>query len=197
MIYSPCYIAAPYEAPDPMGVAWHTLRAGLIARIAALDGLAPILLHPAIPLIYGEEDEAGREARRSRTDAIVEMVARTTMGRMYLLELDPPQAPDGTITLQGKFSPGVRDDYMAWTRVRGRSGDIARGTWLGWEPRARRHGLGAAWSALAQRPRSTGPGEGGPPQSLAALLEDLTHNPEALEGYAAELQISADVKARS
>lgn len=197
MIPSPCYIAAPYEASDPMGVAWHTLRAGLLARIAALDGLAPILLHPSIALIYGEEDELGREARRLRTDTIVELVARTTLGRMYLLELDPPQPADGTIILQGRFSPGVRDDYIAWTRVRGRSGDIARGTWLTWEPRARRHGLGAAWAALAQRPRSTGPGKGGPPQSLAALLEDLSQHPEALEGLAAELQIAADVKARS
>jgi hypothetical protein len=156
MTPTPVYIAAPYAAPTPLGIAWNVTRAGLLARMAALEGLAPLLVHPMIPLVYGDETEAARELGLSRSVALVELVARTAMGHLWILEADGPPIRSSVPTA-GVLTAGVRAELIAWARVRGSSSDrVARATWAGWEARAIRHGLGAPWAALATAPELGG-----------------------------------------
>lgn len=152
MIPHPVYIAAPFGASDAMGIAWNIARAGLLARLAVLDGLAPILVHPSIPMIYGEDTDANRAIGLERNAALVSLVGRTTMGRLWILENDPGSTRPG-VQAFGDLSPGVRDELVAWARARGNStSGVSRATWSGWETRARLRGLGAPWAALTGRP---------------------------------------------
>lgn len=184
----PVYIAAPYGAPDPMGIAWNVTRAGLLARLAALDGLAPILVHPAIPMIYGDESPETRAAGLARNVALVELVARTTLGRLWILEADPP-AINSSVPLPGLLTPGVRAELVAWAQARGSSSDgVNRGTWKAWESRARRHGLGAPWASLAERPEATPTGLDGELQAFAGLVDRVRRDPELAARLVAQLQ---------
>lgn len=80
------YIAAPYAAPTPEGIAENVRRACLLARYAVSQGLAPVVLHPAIAAgAYG--DEASPEERERGLQCAVE-IARTVAaagGRLWLI----------------------------------------------------------------------------------------------------------------
>lgn len=116
------YIAAPYGAPTRALIGWNIARACALATLAIREGLAPVVVHPSIPVIYGEEETPGARAVGLEVDtAIVAMIARSLTGRLWILETDA-----------GELTPGVLQEYRTWRTARGLDHVERRATWEGY-----------------------------------------------------------------
>lgn len=142
-----CYVAAPYGDPDPLIRSWNVGRACALARLAVAEGLAPIVVHPGIAPIYGPngDQDPGTRALGLEVDvALVELVARTVLGRLYVLETDA-----------GELTSGTRREVRAWTAIRGRArGPARRGPWAAYRQAFRAAGLDGLWVALEAPPNA-------------------------------------------
>lgn len=146
------YIAAPYRplATSPWRATVERMtnmqRACLLGRLAAHEGLAPIVVHPMIESgVFGSDDNPeDRAAGCDADDAIIGTIARTTSGRLWVLLCD-----DRSLTT------GVSRDVEAF-RCASRGGEKGRvwdGTWADWRTLAERWGHGAEWDRLAPTTR--------------------------------------------
>lgn len=138
----PCYIAAPYGDDNPVRRAWNVARACLLARLAVAEGRAPIVVHPAIVPVYGlEETPEARRLGLEVDEALVELVARTMLGELWILETDA-----------GELTSGTRRELTAWIHARGAHKGGRRGRWSDFSAPMAAAGLGEAWAALASPP---------------------------------------------
>lgn len=99
------YIAAPYFDLDPTVRAWNVARACFLARAAIAYGDAPIVVHPSIPQIYGEETPELR-ALGMRVDLDLLTYVHRLSGRLHVLLCD-----DGTM------SSGVKVEVEHWVSL--------------------------------------------------------------------------------
>lgn len=125
---APVYIAGPYGDPDPAIVALNVRRAVLLGRFAFGLGLAPLVIHPLIIAIAGDDtDPAIRERGIAWSLALLDGIARHTEGVLFVISRD-----------DGALSAGTRTEVLRWRSARGLAevadGDagISRGTWAQW-----------------------------------------------------------------
>lgn len=136
-----CYVIAPYADESAVIRAWNVARGCALARLAVAEGLAPIVVHPGIVPIYGPVETSQLRALGLDVDtSLVELVARTVLGRLYVLETDA-----------GELTSGSRRELVAFTNARGRF-EGRRGTWASYRQVFRAKGLGGLWAALEAPP---------------------------------------------
>jgi len=141
VIRVPCYIAAPYWSPDPLIRSWNVARACALARLAAVSNRAAITVHPGIAPTFGTTETPETRALGLAVDeTLVELVARTVLGELWILETDA-----------GDLTPGVARELRAWNRARGRFAG-RRGTWADYRQAFRGAGLEDLWKALERPP---------------------------------------------
>lgn len=134
------YIAAPYGADTPERRAWHVARACLLARFAVVSGYAPIVVHPAIELVFGDDGDESTRALGLECDlAMLGIVAETADSWLWALAND-----------DGSLSAGVAAEYAAWRRHNLNS--VRIDTWVGWCVGLIGAGLGTEWAALRNVP---------------------------------------------
>jgi len=134
-----CYIAAPYSDDDLLIVEWNVKRACALAKLVALQGHAPICVHPGIQAIYGEETEANRALGMSVDLTIVHEIA-SSVGSICALTYD-----------DGKLAPGVREE-VATFRSASIYGLVSLSSWLDLRPGFVKNGLLNLWESLKKRP---------------------------------------------
>ncbi len=179
MTRPPCYVMAPFRGDTPAIQAWNIARAAALARLAVAEGLAPVLVHPAIPVVFLEgETEATRAVGLPWALELVHLVARTALGRCYLLTLE-----------DGELSPGVRAEYAAWRQARPEAtrAPARRGTWGDFGAAFRTAGLGELHRALAAPP---GPPSSGDPRRQ--VLEAVARARSSVEAFTPEAREAAD-----
>ena len=132
------YIAAPYSHPEPVGRALNVERARLLARLAVLEGLSPVLAHPLIDVgVFGDDANPQHRAFGLEADkAVVQAIAMTTNGCIWVLRND-----------DGDWSPGVDVERSTWIRMRHGLRGLREGSWATWLTLAICRGLGAQWDA--------------------------------------------------
>ena len=144
------YLAAPYFDPDPGVRAWNVARACLLARAAVADGDAPIVVHPGISPIYGEEETPELRALGMRVDLELLTHVHRANGRLHVLLRD-----DGTM------SSGVRTEVERWTSLDTSAHALACGlkprppvvwSWANLECVSSILGRRDEWAALERRP---------------------------------------------
>jgi len=137
----PVYIAGPFGDPDPIRVAFNVQRAMFLGRLAALEGKAPLVVHPMIHGgIYGDDnDPAARSHGTACSMALLRTIMLTSHGRLWVLHDD-----------DGNLSPGTKAEVAAWLRYRKGDRALRRGTWETWGHLARRHSLGSAHEMLSK-----------------------------------------------
>ena len=144
------YIAAPYAAETPELVAWNVARAVLLARMVVSEGRAPVLVHPAIAPVYGDETPASRAVGIACDVAIVSAVAARHGSEFVALLRD-----DDTC------SSGMSQEYGAWCDVRRQilrdlpratAPGVRSGNWRWWRQAFARAGLLVEWEALLSAP---------------------------------------------
>ena len=119
----PVYIAGPYGDPDPLQIDLNVRRASALARLAVAEGLAPLVVHPAI-LAGAYGDDYNPQERAAGLDcslSLVETVRRHSGGQLWVLTRH-----------DGELSPGTKLELQAWQGVpRGRR-HFRRGSWSQW-----------------------------------------------------------------
>ena len=150
---SPVYIAAPYAATDPMVRAWNVSRACFLARVAASTyKLAPIVVHPGIAQIYGEEETPLLREMGMRVDLSLLHHVHGANGCLWVLLRD-----DGTM------SDGVKLEVEHWVALEVTGSTVLTGPlsrsirlWRWSDLGAEVQGLDlhARWQRLAQAPEA-------------------------------------------
>lgn len=100
------YIAAPYFDLDPAVRAWNVARACFLARAAIAYGDAPIVVHPGISQIYGDEETPELRALGMRVDLDLLTHVHRANGGLHVLLCD-----DGTM------SSGVKTEVEHWASL--------------------------------------------------------------------------------
>ena len=150
---SPVYIAAPYASTDPAVRAWNVSRACLLARVAAGSyTLAPVVVHPGIAQVYGEEETPLLREIGMRVDLSLLHHVYGANGRLWVLLRD-----DGTM------SDGVKLEVEHWVALDAAGPTAAPGSlsrsirlWRWSDLGAEVQGLDlhARWQRLAQAPEA-------------------------------------------
>lgn len=144
------YVAAPYAAETPELVAWNIARAVLIARVLVSEGRAPVVVHPTIAPVFGEETPAARAVGIACDCAIVSAVAARSGAEFVALLRD-----DDTC------STGMSEEYAAWCDVRRQvlrdlprstASGVRAGNWRWWRQACARAGLLSEWADLLDAP---------------------------------------------
>lgn len=147
---STVYIAAPYAptATNPARrsaeIERHVARALWLGELAIREGLSPIVPHVSIAAgLYGnDEDPAARARGRECTTALLQLVARSGTGRLWVL-----------LTDAGDESEGVRAEALAWRRAAASPARPSRrGTWSSYRTVLEARGLAEQWRELAAVP---------------------------------------------
>jgi hypothetical protein len=143
------YIAAPYADPNPAVRAWNVARACLLARLAVSTGWAPIVVHPGIAAIYGEDETEELRALGLEVDIALLLHVRREGGFLWVLLRDDLS-----------MSSGVAAEWRAW--LLGRAPSDGQGwlvstkelvcSWEDWRPSMSEAGLSQQWTALRARP---------------------------------------------
>lgn len=100
------YIAAPYADADALVRDWNVARACLLARAAIHAGGAPIVVHPGIARIYGEEETPALRALGMSVDLALLTYVHRADGLLYVLLSD-----------DGLMSSGVKAEVEHWTSL--------------------------------------------------------------------------------
>ena len=130
-----CYIAAPYGAPTPEGVAWNVARAVLLGRLKLWLSTCPIIPHILVPPLTGSEEgrpEVREQALALGLDLLV-AVRNSVGGQICILSRD-----------DGSLSPGVAAECEVW----GQGCASLAVTWANLKPLMTHAGLGSEWAAL-------------------------------------------------
>ncbi len=144
------YVCAPYAGETPALVEWNIARAVLLARLVVSDGRAPVIVHPVIAPVYGEETAANRAIGLACDVAIVSAVAARSGSEFVALLRD-----DDTC------SAGMSQEYGAWCEVRRQvlrdlpkssAPNVRAGNWRWWRQAFARAGLLSEWAALVDAP---------------------------------------------
>lgn len=113
------YICAPFSAPSLLERDRNVNRALLLGRLAVLSGFAPIVVHPSIDSVFGDDNDPAARARGLACNlAVCELVAHNG-GALWILLRD-----DGTM------SPGCECERAVWSMSRAEK--ITAHTWAGW-----------------------------------------------------------------
>jgi len=115
----PVYICAPY-APGELSTEENVERACALARLAAMTGFAPIVVHPGIAPIFGADTADLRAIGLDVDVALVQLVATHPRGQLWAL------MPDS-----GAPSAGMRLEIEAWLSAP-TSGPLIAGHWSWW-----------------------------------------------------------------
>jgi hypothetical protein len=115
----PVYVCAPY-APGELSTEENVERACALARLAAMTGFAPIVVHPGIAPIFGADTADLRAIGLDVDVALVQLVATHPRGQLWAL------MPDS-----GVPSAGMRLEIEAWLSAP-TSGPLIAGHWSWW-----------------------------------------------------------------
>lgn len=144
------YIAAPYFDLDPGIRAWNVARACFLARAAIAHGDAPIVVHPGISQIYGDEETPELRALGMRVDLDLLTHVHRANGGLHVLLRD-----DGTM------SSGVQAEVERWTALDASAWAVGCGlkprlpvvwSWADLDGVSSLLGRRDEWAALERRP---------------------------------------------
>jgi len=142
---APVYVAAPYGDPDPQVRDLNADRAELIARLAAREGLAPLVVHSMIHrgVLGDDSDPAQRAAGIGVSLSLLAVIRASVHGQLWVLLRD-----------DGERTDGVLKEIRLWERGTGRAAarrKVTRiGTWDDYAQAFRAVGLGRQWEQSAK-----------------------------------------------
>jgi hypothetical protein len=122
MTRAPVYICAPY-APRELTVEDNIWRACMLARAAAVEGFAPLVVHPGILPVYGSDSHTARAVGLDVDLALLELVAAHPQGELWVL-----------MPGSGLPTAGMQLELEAWSRLVP-PGRRVVADWQGWSPR--------------------------------------------------------------
>lgn len=139
------YIAAPFAARTKRGRVRNTLRAIALGKLAHRTGFAPIVVHPSLERLYGDDGDApARRAGLAANCAIVDGIAALAESEIWVLALT--KTPQSV-----RITDGCRAEVETWQLTRGGQG-LRLETWAGFADLAARFGMADEWARLAPRP---------------------------------------------
>ena len=145
------YIAAPYANPSPAVRAWNVARACLLARLAVLTGWAPIVVHPGIAGIYGEEETEELRALGLEVDIALLRHVRKSRGALWVLLRDDLTMSSGVAAERGAWLLGrTPSGLQGWLPS---TNEVVL-SWEAWKLPMSEAGLGQQWEALRARPEA-------------------------------------------